>query len=289
MPVRSEEWVLPLSLPAALLIVDGLVVIEHASSDSRTEILARADRRRVHVLRENDPVVHEARLRQRMLDRGREIGATHFLQIDADEVITANLVPRVRRAFSRLAPGETLWMPWLHLWDGLDRLRDDDSGISSHRMIAGFRDAPEIHFVDNRGYDIHRREPVGTGRQRKFPRTFRDGGLLHLAFASWRRLVSKMAWYKMIEVLRFSEYSEVAEIDRRYSRDVDECVRTVPVPREWWAGYEPWRRGVDLDSQSWQESECVTMWRREGAARFRGLNLWDVPQKAAQASSQGGV
>jgi len=93
----------------------------------------------------------------------------------------------------------------------------------------------------------------------------------------------------MIEVLRFSEYSEVAEIDRRYSRDVDECVRTVPVPREWWAGYEPWRRGVDLDSQSWQESECVTMWRREGAARFRGLNLWDVPQKAAQASSQGGV
>ncbi|HXO41397.1 MAG TPA: glycosyltransferase, partial [Thermoanaerobaculia bacterium] len=40
MPVRNEDWVLGLSLRAALLFLDEVVVLDHGSSDGTPELLA---------------------------------------------------------------------------------------------------------------------------------------------------------------------------------------------------------------------------------------------------------
>lgn len=281
MAVRNEQWVLGLSLRAALLAVDELVVLDHASSDGTPALIdcvAREHPGRVHTLYEDDPVWREASIRQRLLEAARGRGATHVCALDADEVITGNLLPGLRDTFASLAPGESLWLPWVDLWRGLDRYRDDASGFSRYRMVLGFHDAPSVHYAPIEGtYDIHARRPFGVSGQRHFPAAREEGSVLHLAFAHWRRIQTRTAWYKMTELLRFPWRGSPEELNNRYNRDLDENgLRTSAVDPEWWAPYAPWRGEVDLGESPWFESECRRLWEEHGPEAFRGLDLWGV-------------
>ncbi len=95
MAARNEEWVLGLAARAALMWLDDLVVLVHASTDRTIEIAVEVSREhpdRVAVLLESDPVWEEMRHRQRMLAEARERGATHICYIDTDEVLTGDLL-----------------------------------------------------------------------------------------------------------------------------------------------------------------------------------------------------
>ncbi|MDP9120530.1 MAG: glycosyltransferase family 2 protein, partial [Acidobacteriota bacterium] len=79
MTVRNEEWVLGLSLRAALRFVDEMVVLDHASTDGTAALVERIAAEhpgRVRSLREVDPVWREVAWRQRLLEAGRAAGAT---------------------------------------------------------------------------------------------------------------------------------------------------------------------------------------------------------------------
>lgn len=279
MVVRNEEWVLGLSLRAALLAVDEMIVLDHASTDRTPEILAQVSGEnpgRLQVLREEDEVWREASIRQRLLQAARLRGATHVYAIDADEVLTGNLLPRIRGLLEPLAAGEALRLPWLALWRGLDRYRDDDSPVARFRMILGYRDSPALRHVSwESDYDLHTRVPEGIV-EREPPIAGRAaGGVLHLAAADWRRLRAKTAWYKMTEVLRFPWRRSARDLNEWYGSDVDESgLRTAPVEPSWWAPYAHWLHHVDLDAVSWHEEECDRLWMTHGASRFTGLELW---------------
>lgn len=280
MAVRNEQWVLGLSLRAALLAVDDLVVLDHASTDGTPSLLRRvADEHpgRIHILQENDPVWRETAIRQHLLETARGLGATHVCPMDADEVITGNLLPGLRDAFASLAPGESLWLPWIDLWRGFDRYRDDSS-FQRYRMVLGFRDAPAVGYEPSQGgYDIHARRPSGLSGERSFPESMDEGGVFHLAFAHWRRIQTRTAWYKMTEALRFPWRRGPELLNRHYDHHLDESgLRTFPVDPEWWAPYASWLGEVDLGESPWFESECRRLWQEHGPETFQGLNLWDL-------------
>jgi glycosyltransferase involved in cell wall biosynthesis len=280
MAVRNEQWVLGLSLRAALRAVDDLVVLDHSSTDGTPALLRRVASEhpgRVHVLQEDDPVWREAAIRQRLLEAARDLGATHVCPLDADEVITGNLLPGLRDAFAALAPGESLWLPWFDLWRGFDCYRDDRS-FSRYRMVLGFRDAPGVGYAPAQGgYDIHARRPSGLSAEHRFPDSMDEGGVFHLAFAHWRRIQTRTAWYKMMEALRFPWRRGPELLNRQYDHHLDESgLRTLPVHPEWWAAYAPWLSEVDLGEAPWFESECRRLWQEHGPETFRGLNLWDL-------------
>lgn len=297
MSVRNEEWVLELSLRAALLFVDEMVVLDHASRDGTPDILARVAAehpRRVHLLAEADGVWHEAAIRQRLLCAGREAGATHLCVLDADEVLTGNLLPSIRAMFAALAPGEGLWLPWLAMWRSLDRHRDDACLLTGEweSMVLGFCDAPQLHYAPwGRDYDIHSRRIRGSAGERRFVAARSGGGVFHLAFANWPRLQAKTAWYKMIEILRFPWRRTPSEVNAWYDSDLDEAgVATAAVDPAWWAPYAAWRGAVRLDGDPWYEQECRRLWSEQGAAVFAGLELWGVPEgrhEARQAALAG--
>jgi glycosyltransferase involved in cell wall biosynthesis len=278
MTVRNEEWVLGLSLRAALLFVDEMVVLDHASNDGTADLLDRIAAEhpgRVHHLRENDLVWREVAIRQRLLEAGRRLGATHLCVIDADEVLTGNLLPDIRERLAALSPGETLSLPWLALWQDLDAYRDDEGYLAGRRMIFGFRDAPGLHYAPNGSeLDFHTRRIRGAVGDLTFG-TRHDGGVLHLSAVNWRRLLAKVDWYRMTEAVRFPTHRSAAERDAMYaSCYLDETgVRTRPVPPHWWTPYQPWRDAVVLDGGAWYEAECRRMWREHGADRFSGIEL----------------
>jgi glycosyltransferase involved in cell wall biosynthesis len=283
MPVRNEEWVVGLSLRAALLFLDEVVVLDHGSSDRTPELLAAIAAEhpeRVHRLAESDPLWRETAIRNRLLAAARRRGATHLCALDADEVLTGNLLPGIRGLFAALAPGETLYLPWLPLWRSCDRYRDDDSEVATDCwMVLGFRDHPALRYRNNQAdFDIHCRRIRDQGGVRRHGRGKADGGVFHLTFANWHRLRVKTAWYKMQETLRFGSLRTAAQLNQWYACDLDETgLRTRAVPPEWWEPYRCWRGEVTLDGPAWHESECRQLWQRHGPAAFAGLELWGVP------------
>jgi glycosyltransferase involved in cell wall biosynthesis len=291
--VRNEDWVLGLSLRAALLFLDEVVVLDHCSSDRTPELLASIAAEhpgRLHCLTEGDPVWRETAIRNRLLAAARERGATHLCAFDADEVLTGNLLPEIRGLFAALAPGETLWLPWLPLWRSLDRYRDDESEVATECwMVLGFRDHPGLHYRNNHddGYDIHTRKVKGHAGARRHGRDKADGGVFHLTWVNWRRLQIKNAWYKMQEVVRFPSERSAADLNQWYGCALDEAgLRTRAVDPEWWGPYRAWRGEVALDGEPWHLAECRQLWQRHGPAAFAGLELWGLPDSLSAAVAE---
>lgn len=256
-----------------------MIVLDHASTDGTAALLERIAAEhpgRVLRLREGDPVWREAGLRQRLLEAGRAAGATHLCVLDADEVLTGNLLPRIRGLFAALAPGETLSLPWLALWRGLDAYRDEASAIAQRFMILGFRDAPGLHYAPSCGdFDFHTRRVRGAAADRRIG-TRAEGGVFHLAAANWRRFQARTVWYQMIEAIRFPWRRSPAERGALYAEGyLDEAgIETRPVPAAWWEPYLPWRGEVALDGAAWFEQECRRLWSEHGADLFASINAY---------------
>jgi len=280
MPVRNEDWVLGLSLRAVLMWCDAAVVLNHCSTDKTAAILAEIAKEtgRVQIIEEHDPVWREMAHRQRLLETARSAGATHIATIDADEVLTGNLLPRIRRWIEELTPAGVLVTPLPCLWGSIDQYRSDPSAFGiqfQQRCCVAFRDDRKVCWRTHKGYDHHARAPFGS-RIAAIPVRGRDGGLMHLQFVSRRRLVAKHALYKVNERLRWPD-RDVRLIDCLYSMAPDETgLRTAPVPLDWWRPYLELLRYLHVDREPWQEAEVRRLVAEHGRSKFAGLNLFGV-------------
>lgn len=288
MPVKNEDWILGLSLRAVLAWVDEVVVGLHACTDGSAEIVAAvADEYsgRVHVITQDNPVWSEMAHRQALLDRARAAGATHIAIVDADEVLTGNLIPHVRGIFESLNEGAIFQPPWVCLARSIDRYYTSGPWFNNW-VSMGFRDAPWCHWQARDGYDFHHRHPMGGNLRFERPvmqspaPNLHSGGLMHLQFVSERRLRAKQALYKVTELLRWPGREPVQVVDERYNLAVYESdpgrTGAAVVPAEWWGPYRHLLDHLHVDAEPWQEVEVRKAWQEYGAAKFRGLDLFGV-------------
>lgn len=282
MPVRNEDWVLGVSLRVALRWCDAVVVVLHACTDYSAAVidtLSETEYRRVSVVRFDENVWHEMQHRQAALERARQWGATHIALVDADEILTANLVDRIRGLVEEVPAGSILQLPGYNLREGL--LRYHANGIWGRRWFSlAFQDDRNLHWQGDR---FHHREPFGSAITFHKPIDQGQGGIMHLWGANERRLRAKHALYKMTETLRWPG-KPVTEIDRYYSQSVcpgaapqyEQEWRYVPTPPEWWCGYEELLLRLRLEAAPWQEAECRRLAADYGRERFAGLDLLGV-------------
>lgn len=288
MTARNEDWILGLTLRGIMLVVEEMIVLDHASTDTTASLIHAVGREypaRLHYQRREDPVWREAAIRQRLLEDGRALGGTHFLVIDADELLTGNVLPLIRPALAALAPGDLLTLPWFPIWGSLDRCRRDGNDYwCANRTAYGFRDHPQTRYgapPTRPACDIHTRAPLTPGRAWKGWLDDPECGAMHFVAAGRARLVAKTAWYKMVETVRFGDRNP-ERLNAHYDRDVDEeGLATISVPPAWWQPYEAWRAQVHLHRPSWYARDCQRMWREFGPAKFAGLELWGIPLAGA--------
>lgn len=279
MPARNEDWIIGLSLRVALRWCDAAVVLDHASTDGTAGILdAMQDEcgERLTVIRESDGAWSEMAHRQRLLDAGRAAGGTHFALVDADEVLTGNLLARIRNEVSAIGPGGLLQVGMQAMWRSLGAVRTDGRTWAGREDLAlAFADRYAVGWQAG-GYDHHHRHPHGSVPHRRIRNG--EGGVMHLQWASWRRLVAKHARYKMMERIKYPSKPVVA-IDRMYSMALDEVGLSLrAAPAEWWTPYSDLMHHANLSAEPWQEQECKRLWMEHGKAAFDGLDLFGVCQ-----------
>lgn len=302
MPVRNEAWCLGLTLRAALLWCDMVVVLLHACTDESTRIVADIHGEnpgRIIVRTHRHECWTEMAHRQQMLEIARGAGATHIAIVDADEILTGNLLesnggyPLIRRTVANMPKGSCLQLPMCQLRGSLDRYHAN--GIWGNRWLSvAFQDDPRLRWS---GDKFHSREPEypGGGKLRPYqPIKHGQGGSFHLWGVSERRLKAKHALYKVTERLRWPARA-TAEIERQYNlwRSPHDCSimyglqpawalewTFANVPAEWWAPYKDLMiRYLDqhLDNEPlWQEAEVRRLVAERGAETFKGLDLFGV-------------
>lgn len=292
MPARNEAWCLGLTARAALMWCDALILLDHASTDATPDIITEVFAEhpgRVYRFRWDGTTWDEMRHRQYMLDEARAMargaGASHIAIVDADEILTGNLI-NIHTGLNRTRPlpDGILQLPGYNLRGGLHQYHA--TGLWANRWFStAFRDDPALRWQGDR---FHHREPTGKTLQPYRPIAQGQGGVMHLWGVSERRLRAKHALYKLTERLRWPD-KPVAEIDRMYSWWRSPCDvgpkeprwTYAPVPDAWWQPYAHLMRYLDLDAEPWQEDECRRLveqeqWKPPQTNRFAGLDLFGV-------------
>lgn len=276
MLVRNESWVLRASLKAALQWCDKLVVMDHASTDDTPDVIksfATLYPGRVYpAIWPDGSVWDEMSARQETLTKARQVNASHVAIVDADEIITANLLPKIRRFIEPLKPAQLLDVAMVPVWGDLFHYRNDAS-VWCHSWISlAFADHPDLSWKpDQGGYHHHHRMPYGAV---DIIRAGSHGneGVMHLQFANKRRLVAKHILYRMIDHLRWPGRESSEALNAKYDRALDESsIRLSACPSSWWNGHDV--ESVKLDGVPWQESEVARLIDTHGRKRFNGLDL----------------
>lgn len=278
MAVRCEDWAVGASARIALKWLDHLVVLDHCSTDDTPEILREISAEhpgRVHILTETNPEWKEMAHRQRMLEKARQLRATHVAITDADEVLTGNLIGTVRAQIASLPAGGSISVGMPCMWRSLDQFRADGQiWAKRYDLTLAFADSPGVNWAASNGYDHHQREPK---ESRIVWRAYGwAGGVMHLQWCSWRRLVAKHALYKCMERLKYPT-KPIAQIDAMYNLALDESgLQLTNAPQDWWDTYGDLRKHFHLNAEPWQEKEVKRLWSEHGGDAFAGLNLFDV-------------
>ena len=281
MPVRNEAWILGLSARVALLYCDSLVILNHASTDRSAEIIAKISEEnpgRVSVIKEPDPSWNEMEHRQKMLTCARVMGATHIMMCDADEIISGDVLPEIRKHILATLSERLLHLPIYNFRGTPDRYHA--TGIWGNRVAsAAFLDLPCCHWKGDR---FHHREPFGLSWTPYQPVAQGNGGIMHLWGVSERRLIARHALYKVTERLRWPS-KPVAEIEQLYNYAIREAASQgfgawtfKQAPESWWKPYERLMRHLHVDEVPWQEAEVRSLVAAHGRARFAGLDLFGV-------------
>ncbi len=284
-PAKNEAKRIASCLRVLCLFCDAIVYLDDNSQDESAAIVRSlaAECRIERIVEKKDDEFHETIRRATLLQAGRELGGTHFIVMDADEMPTAACRRGgfLRRRVSSLRPGDTLQMVWLQLWRSPMQYRCDRSIWTNQYRGCAFADDrrcayPEtfIHLdripagLSGRGYRI---------RGDKY-------GVMHFQFANWPNLLVKQAWYRCLERVNYPR-KPAAAINALYAPSKDERgLRLRPAPSAWFDGY-PF-----LDPQSlarpepWRERQVLEWFDRYGADYFRDLDIWDIDWETSRRS-----
>ena len=281
---RNEDWVLGLSLRVSLSYCDAVVMTDHGSTDRTAQIIdevrAEFPHRHLSIRRCDDEEWMEMDVRQEMLERGRQLGATHFIIADADEVPTANLLPELRRLALSPRRGRFVSLPMIAAYHAPGVFRWDGAWGEANQIPWAFRDSAALRWKIADGYQLHRRTPYKAVNGGPLLAGKGSGGLFHLQFVNQARLRSKAVWYKMIETLRYPGKRSAADLNRMYDWTLreDGNMQIYDIPDSWWAAYRDkgWLRYFAPDAPSWHLDEIRRLAARHRPEVFSGLELHGI-------------
>jgi hypothetical protein len=282
MLARNEQKNIGLTARVALMWCDNIIIGLHACEDKTSDIVGQIwaeNPVRVFPVELGNGPWDEMDHRQKLLDEAREIGSTHCAIVDADEVLTGNLLGVIRDIVDTLNPRECLQVPGFAMWCSIDKFRVDGEFNRNIRnrgsgFSLAFRDDPMLCWRPRGNYQHHRRHPFASEPTPKPLMAF--GGVMHLQYVRWREFRAKQAHYQMMELLRWPEQGTDL-IKRKYTWWTSmQPVLHDAIP-EWWRAYADLMDYADFsDGEGWHEREINRLIEEHGREYFAGLDLFGV-------------
>lgn len=283
MPARNEDWIIGMTLRALLMWVDAVVVLLHACTDNTESIVKEVSGEhpgKVKMVYDSDPKWEEMYHRQGLLEEARELDCTHVAYVDADEMLSGNLLPIIRKETEKLSPARYLELFWACMWKSRYRYPLGKGSIWGRSYVTTITaDDGNISWKPTSdGYHFHHRNPYDSNRGIRIDAS--QGALMHFQHVNWDRLRAKQALYKMIEATQYPNHEGRQSMDAKYSRALSEegCVFEV-APDSWWEPYEHLAPFFHPTKEPWQKRECGRLWNAHSPRTFIGLDLFGVVGK----------
>lgn len=225
-PVRNESWIIEEFINAAAEFADQIILGDHGSTDNTVELASKHDK--VRIIKSKQSGFEEAARRNELITEARSIGVGNvILAIDADELID----PRFLAAggidqLKNLPVGTRIFFPHFNITPGGKRYWKSPVGAT------GFVDDGSLHSGAQRIHFPRIPNPSKSiGPLRRYRHPF--GGLIHLQYLNWDRVLAKTRWYKAWESVHHPDRSTL-QIHRRYSHiDRVQSRRALSNPKEW--------------------------------------------------------
>ncbi|MEX0940425.1 MAG: glycosyltransferase family 2 protein [Candidatus Babeliales bacterium] len=278
--VRNEENIIEQYLRALSCYTDAIVVLDDASSDDSLFIVCSlAEQLNIEKILTQKQSTRESGNEsdnsQLLLKAGRQIGGTHFIVIDADEIFTANCMKNnyLRNQILSLQTGEKIEMVWIQLWRDIYHYRCDDSCWSWLYKSIIFCDDKHCSYEKN-WLHASRIPQNLNGKTYRIPGY--QYGFMHFQFVNWKNLLIKQAWYRCLERIREPDKSSL-EINKRYAPSKDEkALKTLSAPKEWFEGYEFLDFSVFNKPVLWRKEQVLNWFIQYGKKYFKELDIWDI-------------
>lgn len=302
---HNEEALIEYCLRALSKYTDALVFLDDASIDNTlTRVQALSDECHIEKIITKHKWIRDERAdKNALLYGGREIGGTHFIMLDADEMFVATCKKDnwLRERIKELKPGQVMTFPMMNIWASIDYYRDDqycspqfwkfkalkavfaDDGICSYDCNVAWGPAGIDHVV---------REPSNLvcQEQEKYSAiTDINYGVLHYKFVDLEEVVIKRAWYMCLEFIRKNEgvenpgqYAHNAQtINEFYAREfantfIDESqIKVSQAPARWYA-YDFFDKAYFTNLSYSRKQEILAWFEKYGIEYFYNLDIWNI-------------
>ena len=303
-PVRNEEILIGNCLRALAAYTDAIVVLDDVSTDNTLNVVKSLSEECniARIIEKKEWVRNERADKQVLLEAGREIGGTHFIVIDADEMFAAECAQDqwLRKKISAMQPGENLYFSQIHLWGDPHWYRNDS--ICNHRapflIDLVFADDGTCNYVDNEVVGPSRvihmgRVPANLKNHKKIYIDAQERGhsILHFRFINLEESCTKIIWYMCLELIRKNEIEPNKRFEHAQSINgfykiatrhgplfYTTDVQITPVPNSWYA-----YKNFDMTAfdhvghvHSNQKNETIGWIKHYGADFFKDLDIWRV-------------
>lgn len=269
MPVKNEEWVLPVTLPALQNYIDDLIVLDDSASDKSASLVRKFGGT---VLTQEGGATDYSSFRSRLLNAGRNKNGTHFVWLDADEAFSSNFLTTFRRRLGVMSSGSALLLNWICLWKSPYRMRFDNSV-----WVRNFKD---FVFCDDGSSDFPQvtdhepRTPVYRSRSNLKRIKTTEGVVLHFQFVPFQRFLAKQAYVQCREVITWKRDPKLVNSQYRITKD-SEGIKCIPIPSSWIREFEG-LDGLALAGPDVFLGEIQKFFDDSDIRIFEALDIWDL-------------
>jgi glycosyltransferase involved in cell wall biosynthesis len=303
-PVRNEAIFVGNCLRALAAHTDAIIVLDDVSTDGTLDIVKSLVKecRIERIIEKKEWVRNERADKQALLEAGRQIGGTHFIVIDADEIFSAECARDqwLRKTISAMRPGENLIFSQVHSWGDCHWYRNDS--LCNHRapflIDLVFADDGRCNYFDNEVVGPSRvihmgRVPANLANHKKIyiaPHEV-EHSVIHFRFINLDESCTKIIWYMCLELInktatdpdhRFEHARAINDFYKIATRHgplfYGTDVQLAQIPDSWYAyknfDMTAFERAARVHTS--QKNEIICWIKQYGPAFFKDLDIWRV-------------
>ena len=268
MPVKNEAWILPMSLKAASVWADRIIVSDQGSVDGSKEI-ARSFPKVLLIENEELKDFNEYKMREPLIRAARDLeGMGNILvALDADELLTPFFDSIDFEHWQQLPQGTIIQFFGGNISPNFENywsLNHQNFGyIDDGRTFqTGLIHVPRLFTPDEDETNVYECKELG---------------VMHFQYVDWERMKSKHRWYQCYERVHFPKKSAV-EIYRRYHHMYNPNILTTKFPNSWKENYGVC--GVDITAWNkekiyWWDYKVKEYLQYYGEYFFSQIDIWD--------------